>query len=946
MAGGIGSPLSDKVFEQIQRRKEIIGKASGKTDKDQLYLTSKTGWVKMSSGVNTITDEEVIRLRKGKGRKTITGNGELAKTNVLQGGLLSPSGKLRQGLDYTDYSRAIADTDVGSLVSAYSNRSDTTGMRPMPGITGMNVKSKNTYGTLREAEVKLSVWTLEDFELVEKLYLRPGFTILLEWGHTIFLDNSGKVQTIPQTVSQDFFSSGIKMEKLLSEIKTLRQKNSYNYEAMIGYVKNFSWNYTKSGGYECTVSIISTGEIIESMGMRFDPAQRIPIDQISDPDSTLGKLAKKSMYHYFYERLQEYTDDTFTKADVSATASDLMKPLLDFRGYFHKVQHDDTGLIDEDSPTHWVTLRTIFDIFNKHISIIDTSKSPDDPDYAYLKFNTDYLQSSTFVTSPEHFSIDPNVCVLPTEAKVTVPSIDWLATVVTWLTVGTNPASQIKVMNGIDDLDGETYEIRVDAVHDNIVLPEGSAADDVLNILVAVPFLISKIDEILDADGKRTKSVHDIFKAMLDGIETALGGINDFDFVYDEDESTYYLVDRSATPANSSQYPEIPLTGLESIFTEVEISSKISNEMGSQISIAAQGSALNYTDNVENIIRWNPHIVDRIRPVKDTSTQQPAPSEEDVKQIKEKRERTEDWFDDVKTFYDDFNGDWDGYDQEDLEAAKTMHAEWTVENVAQKYKAMQGEAVPGLIPVELALKLDGIGGIKIGEAFKISQGILPRNYQDKFGYIVTGLEHTIGTNNRWETSISTLFYNIQGNAASATIAGASPSGNKGTSPQKRPPTARKVVGGKTRVIEGVKYTNGEIPDNKLRYINNWKSYKGQIGSDGGRIRLYDKASRALDSLLAAATAAGIKFKINSAYRTVSDQERVYDENCSGGVCKPPTARPGTSNHGFGLAVDFANTDKKKMKESFPEYKWLAENGDKYGFRRIASEAWHWEYQNT
>jgi len=944
MAGGIGSPLSDKVFEQIQRRKEIIGKASGKTDKDQLYLNSKTGWVKMSSGVNTITEQEVATLRKAKGRTTITGNSELAKATVLQGGLLSPSGKLRQGLDYTDYSRAIADTDIGSPTTAYSNRSDTTGLRPMPGITSMNVKSKNTYGTLREADVKLSVWTLEDFELIEKLYLRPGFTILLEWGHTIYLDNAGKVQTVPQTVSEDFFSSGIKMEKLLSEIKSLREKNSYNYEAMIGYVKNFSWNYTKSGGYECTVSIISTGEIIESMGMRFDPAQRIPIDQVSDPDSTLGKLAKKSMYHYFYERLQEYTDDTFTKGDVSATAADLMKPLLDFRGYFHKVQHDDTGILDEDSPTHWVTLRTIFDIFNKHISVIDSTKSPDDPDYAYLKFNTDYTKSSSFVTSPEHFSIDPNVCALATEAEVVVPSIDWLATLLP--PVGGLGGGLVNVYNDRYVLDGAEYTIRVDSIHDNIELPESSTANDVLNILVAVPFLIAKIDEVLDADGKRTKSVHDIFKAMLDGIETALGGINDFDFIYDEDESTYYLVDRNATPANSSQYPEMPLTGLDSIFTGVEISSKISNEMGSQISIAAQGSALNYTDNVENIIRWNPSIVDRIRPVKDTSTKQPSPSEEDTKQTEEKRERTEDWFDDVEEFYDLFNGDWEGYDQEDLEAAKTMHAEWTVENVAQKYKAMQGEAVPGLIPVELSLKLDGLGGIKIGEAFKISQGILPRNYQDKFGYIVTGLEHTIGADNRWETSISTLFYNIQGSKTSANIAGSSSSNKASTPPQKRPPTARKVVGGKTRVIEGVKYTNGEIPDNKLRYINNWRSYKGAISSDGGRIRLYDKASRSLDSLLAAATAAGVTFKINSAYRTVTDQERVYDQNCSGGVCKPPTATPGTSNHGFGLAVDFARADGKKMAESFSEYKWLAANGDKYGFRRIASEAWHWEYQNT
>lgn len=58
----------------------------------------------------------------------------------------------------------------------------------------------------------------------------------------------------------------------------------------------------------------------------------------------------------------------------------------------------------------------------------------------------------------------------------------------------------------------------------------------------------------------------------------------------------------------------------------------------------------------------------------------------------------------------------------------------------------------------------------------------------------------------------------------------------------------------------------------------------------------------------------------------------------------PAAIPGTSNHGFGLAVDFANTTNlSKLTTSDPLYIWLAENAKNYGFKRIEKEDWHWEY---
>ena len=149
MAGGIYSPLTEGVAEQISRRQALHGKTTQRTNNELMFLTSKTGWIKMSSAVNTLTDEENRLLLNKAGRGDIKGDSTLAATNVLAGGLLDPNGSLREGIGF-GAGFSIADQDVGSLYNAYSNREGTAGIRPMPGITGMTVQSKNTYGTLRE----------------------------------------------------------------------------------------------------------------------------------------------------------------------------------------------------------------------------------------------------------------------------------------------------------------------------------------------------------------------------------------------------------------------------------------------------------------------------------------------------------------------------------------------------------------------------------------------------------------------------------------------------------------------------------------------------------------------------------------------------------------------------------------------------------------------------
>jgi probable HAF family extracellular repeat protein len=58
-------------------------------------------------------------------------------------------------------------------------------------------------------------------------------------------------------------------------------------------------------------------------------------------------------------------------------------------------------------------------------------------------------------------------------------------------------------------------------------------------------------------------------------------------------------------------------------------------------------------------------------------------------------------------------------------------------------------------------------------------------------------------------------------------------------------------------------------------------------------------------------------------------------------CSPPTARPGTSMHERGEAIDFSCDGMLIRSHSNPCYRWLADHAADYGLYNLPSEAWHW-----
>jgi hypothetical protein len=95
-------------------------------------------------------------------------------------------------------------------------------------------------------------------------------------------------------------------------------------------------------------------------------------------------------------------------------------------------------------------------------------------------------------------------------------------------------------------------------------------------------------------------------------------------------------------------------------------------------------------------------------------------------------------------------------------------------------------------------------------------------------------------------------------------------------------------------------------------------------------------------LLAAAKSQGVVLS-GSSFRTTASQISLRKEhNCadiftaSPSTCHPPTARPGTSMHEQGLAIDFSNCHGGSAC-----FNWLKGNAATYGLKNLPSESWHW-----
>ena len=190
----VGSKFDDYVKKQIERRQfdaaNYVGTNNWYMFDDTIQLrNANTAYLKLTSGVDVLEDK-----------------GEEAKKFALFNTIFD--GKFASGVG------------LGGN-TAYGWQSLTGyGYSPPPGLISAEVKSLNR-GSLREATIKLLCHNATQFEIIDQLYLRLGYSMLLEWGWSIFRVADGSTGTTvytysSETMAEKFLTTGIGQLEILN----------------------------------------------------------------------------------------------------------------------------------------------------------------------------------------------------------------------------------------------------------------------------------------------------------------------------------------------------------------------------------------------------------------------------------------------------------------------------------------------------------------------------------------------------------------------------------------------------------------------------------------------------------------------------------------------------------------------------------------------------------
>lgn len=704
-----GRPFDTVVNQQLNIRSAIVGKPSTgfRTDEEIQYLNGRSAFIKLTSSVN------------------IEGSDEKAKQNVLFGGVLN-NGNQRGGIDFD-----------GNSNPAYG-LTDSLGYRPMPGIDSIYVESKNTFGSLRIARVEFKCWTLEQLSDLEKLYLRPGFSVLLEWGNTMYFGNSTTdFVSTPQTLT-DFLSNTANLTKkiIYDGIRDLKKQTYGNYDAMFGFIRNFQWSYRLDGGYDCMCDIVSIGELSEGMNVLLSLGQ---VDEaLGDSKKSKPTLDKeapeynKSSLHRVIKAIRDVpttaiqpifdenegvnpADPSYRPALNTLSLTDRIRNRIlkfsqtTFFNYLKEVRQEPNSLEDlkvldykittGDGSLRYITLRDLLALLN--VTVVKTSKEK------IYEFSLDREQSR-FKTFDEHTSLDPGICVIPK------PSKGYLG-----------------------------YSLNVKAF-DLLNLSEFN--NSILDIFLELDYILLNLDSLYEGQTVSSKSIATFIKNILGGIEENLGGINDLDYTFDEDAGKSFIIDRNLTPNRKDiSQSIINITGLKSLVTNFNLTSKIPPNLANLVAISAQATSTDIGLEMTNLLKWNKGLTDRVFEKKFITAKENIEGNLESR-IEDERGKLIEVAGQFNTLNDKQEST---YASEVFNSAKTSHTFFCQSQIAKEPEEF---GAAGIIPFELSVTMDGIGGLKITEAFTINRGILPSQYDNNTGFIITGLNHTV-QNNRWETTI-------------------------------------------------------------------------------------------------------------------------------------------------------------------------------------------------
>lgn len=750
MGNILGKAFNPKVKKQIDIRQQALGEYSSLEPKILQYYSTKTPFIRLASSVDlkdqtsngeVIKDSVLEKMAKSFSKGEIKGN-ELAKNFILQGGASDlNSEELKSGIN----------TSNSTFQGAYGwGGIDERGFIPLPGVTDVDIQHLNN-GALTKTTINIKCFSRKQFQLIDVLYLRPGYSLLLEYGWSVYLGNDNSLKNVnvyrTEPLEKLLNTDGVNQYEMYKAIENEEEKHSYNYGAVFGKISKFKWQFNPDGSYDCLIQLTSMGDVIESLKTNI-VSSTVSIPTILNPNykpPPLPQLApknNKTALHTELYRIEEVVNKSQGSNKTILTdyeITDWLKleddgkftptPVTVEKGILSVANVSDA---EGATPTVYITLGVLLLYIESRLLLYNNEESSKSP---LIKFDIDFenlQEDENFIYCfPGQFSADPKVCLIPYEdAKIEGLDLDY---------------SEI-----------EDYELNTTLKKQTTWKKEDS---DYLRRLTSIYVSTRHITNILDNSPKNEDGslfLIDFLNILLKNITTVIGGVNKIRIQVSHDSLIKFHEDipQNVNEVTPDEHARFKVFGVHkntggSFIKDVSLVSELSNDYTTQIVIGAQVNGNQPHENATSFTKYNSGLQDRIIPSK-SSYKGKSKNIKDLVKSEFNDNINPNLGSILKKVYKDTNFNDD-------------NTKYLVEHNLEYSNLLTGELVkdykinsPAFLPFNLSLTMGGLSGMVLYQKFKITDDILPISYEnDQIDLIIKGINHKIDVND-WVTKVDSL----------------------------------------------------------------------------------------------------------------------------------------------------------------------------------------------
>ena len=806
----IGEKFKQYVIDEIKQRQKAHGSGTT-TDRtlEQLqYLNSKTAFVRMASGVYI---EEARNLEEEFRPKEI--NMALARNYVLSGGVSrlsdSPGTLPLKQRSTGDKPNKI---DTGAYNVHPQKYDSNFPNQPMPGIESVDIQHQNR-GSIVKATVRMKAHSPEQLQMIDILYLRLGYTVFLEWGNSLYLSDTGTLTRMGTTLIEDpngfFFESHMDFSEFQQKIEEKRAEHHGNYDGILAKVVNFSWDFQDDGTYDITLSLISTGDIIESLKINTTPDKKsvedvIRLLKLYNSTSTLQVNNILSVNLAIW-RLYDKAKENEKLSPISITIGNDEKIQVG-----HVVKDDGTRVFNKkeyeipfksrQEAIKWLDNQypTLVKLSDEVFRVGEINMCPPSKNAFYIYNN--WLNSGVELSYNYSSNVSSGVTLHSDSyykqvIKLNYPQddesggndvsdnlgyymrfeylLDYISEkLIPTTTNKRNPMCKINthpdtrmhrepyqtsydprvciVDSTVEDISTKKYFPELNSWNRN----SDSSFAYTMGIYISFDTIQNAINSNLDEKGNL--SLFNFLKNICDELNKALGGVNSLEPIVDG--NTIYIIDGNYSVVDYHDY-QLELYGYNestsNFIRNMSLKTEITPAFATMATIGS--TAGGYVKGTENTMfsKWNKGLIDRFK------EEYKTPSNIDGSETED--QVTQDYAEQIfhKYGYEPF-----GYSKgtdgvalniETIEkniATATEHYKYLssyIQSQDEKYASSHS----GFIPINLGVTMDGISGIRIYQALSVGTKFLPPNYPKNLQFIIKGVNHKI-SNQDWETSLETV----------------------------------------------------------------------------------------------------------------------------------------------------------------------------------------------